>query len=112
MFSKGLLTVTAAGAAEFETGAAQELVDTGFKAIYSEIKGKEMFETPVGQPNQYVVIVLPGEADVPATRKDVLGTYLYVHGTPPTGIKKKKLAKPTLDETPPTPVKKKKSKTK
>ncbi len=46
MLSKGLLTVTAAGAAEFETGAAQELVDTSFKAIYNEIKGKEMFETP------------------------------------------------------------------
>ena len=57
----------------------------------------EMFDTPIGQPNQYIVIVLPGEADVPATRKDVLGTYLYVHGTPATGIKKKKLAKPTLD---------------
>jgi hypothetical protein len=73
---------------------------------------EEMFQTPIGQPNQYVVIVLPGEADVPATRKDVLGTYLYVHGTPQTGIKKKKLPKPTLDETPPTPVKKKKLKTK
>jgi len=57
----------------------------------------EMFNTPQGQPNQYIVIVLPGEADVPATRKDVLGTYLYVHGTPPKGIKRKKLAKPTLD---------------
>ena len=58
---------------------------------------EEMFNTPQGQPNQYIVIVLPGEADVPATRKDVLGTYLYVHGTPPKGIKRKKLPKPTLD---------------
>lgn len=57
----------------------------------------EMFDTPLGQKNQYIVIVLPGEADVPATRKDVLGTYLYVHGTPTTGIKRKKLPKPTLD---------------
>lgn len=46
MLSKGLLTITAAGAAEFETGAAQELADTGFKAVYNEIKGKEMFDTP------------------------------------------------------------------
>jgi hypothetical protein len=46
MLSKGLLTITAAGAAEFETGAAQELSDIGFKAIYNEIKGKEMFDTP------------------------------------------------------------------
>ena len=46
MLSKGLLTITAAGAAEFETGAAQELSDTAFKAVYNEIKGKEMFDTP------------------------------------------------------------------
>jgi hypothetical protein len=58
---------------------------------------EEMFDTPQGQPNQYVVIVLPGEADVPATRKDVLGTYLYVHGTPTKGIKRKSTPKPTLD---------------
>jgi hypothetical protein len=36
--TKGLLTITAAGAAEFETGAAQELSETGFKAVYNEIK--------------------------------------------------------------------------
>lgn len=46
MVSKGILTITAAGAAEFETGAAQELSDTAFKAVYNEIKGKEMFDTP------------------------------------------------------------------
>jgi len=44
--ARGLLTITAAGLAEFETGAAQELTETGFKAIYNEIKGKGMFETP------------------------------------------------------------------
>lgn len=46
MLSKGLLTITAAGVAEFETGAAQELAETGFKAVYNEIKGKEMFDSP------------------------------------------------------------------
>lgn len=44
--ARGVLTITAAGAAEFETGAAQELSNIGFKAIYNEIKGKEMFDTP------------------------------------------------------------------
>ena len=44
--TRGALVITAAGAAEFETGAAQELADTGFKALYNEIKGKEMFDTP------------------------------------------------------------------
>jgi hypothetical protein len=44
--ARGALTITAAGAAEFETGAAQELAETGFKELYNEIKGKEMFDTP------------------------------------------------------------------
>jgi len=44
--ARGALTITAAGAAEFETGAAQELSDTSFKALYNEIKGKKMFDTP------------------------------------------------------------------
>jgi hypothetical protein len=43
---RGLLIMTAAGAAEFETGAAQELSETSFKAIYNTIKDKEMFDTP------------------------------------------------------------------
>lgn len=44
--ARGAITITAAGAAEFETGAAQELADTSYKALYNEIKGKEMFDTP------------------------------------------------------------------
>ena len=44
--AKGALTITAAGAAEFETGAAQELAETGFKELYNEIKDKKMFDTP------------------------------------------------------------------
>lgn len=44
--ARGLLTVTAAGVAEFETGAAQEVSETGIKELYNEIKGKDMFQTP------------------------------------------------------------------
>jgi hypothetical protein len=44
--AKGLLIVGAAGLAEGETGALQEVSETTFKAIYNEIKGKDMFETP------------------------------------------------------------------
>ena len=44
--SRGLLVLTAAGAAEFETGLAQEIAEVGVKDIYNEIKGKDMFQTP------------------------------------------------------------------
>lgn len=60
MLSKGLLTITAAGAAEFETGAAQELSDTGFKALYNEIKGKEMFDTPDSTADLIENVVVSG----------------------------------------------------
>ena len=60
MLSKGLLTITAAGAAEFETGAAQELADTGFKALYNEIKGKEMFDTPDSTADLIENVVVSG----------------------------------------------------
>ena len=43
---KGTLILGAAGLAEGETGALQEVSETTFKAIYNEIKGKDMFETP------------------------------------------------------------------
>ena len=46
MVAKGLLTITAAGVAEFETGAAQELTETGYKIIYDKLKEKDMFNTP------------------------------------------------------------------
>ena len=39
----------------------------------------EMMETPVGKKNEYNVIVMPGDGDVSATRRDVLGTYLLLH---------------------------------
>ena len=44
--ARGLITITAGGVAEFETGAAQEATETGFKVLYDEIKGKDMFNTP------------------------------------------------------------------
>jgi len=58
MIAKGVLTVTAAGAAEFETGAAQELSNIGFKTVYNELKGKEMFDTPdsIGDLVENVVV--------------------------------------------------------
>jgi len=44
--AKGVLTITSAGLAEFESGAGQELTETGIKEIYNVIKDKEMFNTP------------------------------------------------------------------
>ena len=43
---KFLAMLGAAGAAEFETGLAQEIAEVGVKDIYNEIKGKDMFQTP------------------------------------------------------------------
>jgi len=39
----------------------------------------EMLQTPQGQPLQYNVIIKPGDGDVAATRRDVLGSYLLIH---------------------------------
>ena len=44
--AKGALVITAAGLAEGETGAAQEISETGFKAVYNMIKGDEYFKNP------------------------------------------------------------------
>lgn len=44
--AKGLLTLTAAGLAEAETGSAQQAAEYGVKDIYNAVKGKEMFNTP------------------------------------------------------------------
>lgn len=46
MIAKGTLVVTAAGLAEFETGAAQELADIGAKELFNYIKEDEYFKTP------------------------------------------------------------------
>ncbi|QDP68135.1 MAG: hypothetical protein Unbinned1473contig1000_13 [Prokaryotic dsDNA virus sp.] len=57
MVAKGALTITGAGLAEFETGAAQEVADIGIKAVYNNVKEKEMFRTP-DTLNEYVMQVL------------------------------------------------------
>ena len=46
MVARGVLVVTNAGLAEFETGAAQEVADIGGKWLYNNIKEKQMFTTP------------------------------------------------------------------
>lgn len=53
MMARGLLTMTAAGLAEFETGFTQEIAEAGIKDIYNTIKsqeeenkGKKFFKTP------------------------------------------------------------------
>ena len=44
--ARGGYSLLAAGAAEFETGFAQEAADILIKNIYNDLKEKEMFETP------------------------------------------------------------------
>lgn len=39
----------------------------------------EMGKMPVGKEQKWNVIVVPGEGDVSASRRDVLGTYLLIH---------------------------------
>jgi len=46
MMARGVLTVTAGGLAEFETGAAQQAAEITIKEIYNSAKDKDMFQTP------------------------------------------------------------------
>jgi len=46
MLLRGVLTISAAGIAEFETGAAQEVADISVKQLYNLAKESEMFDTP------------------------------------------------------------------
>lgn len=46
MIAKGALTLTAAGLAEAETGAAQQIAEFGVKDIYNAAKGTKMFDNP------------------------------------------------------------------
>lgn len=39
----------------------------------------QLSKTPVGKKGQYDVIVLPGESDLSASRRDVQGTFLIIH---------------------------------
>ena len=84
MVAKGTLVVTAAGLAEFETGALQEIADIGAKNVYNSYKEKEMFVTPdtfaegvsqvlVAGAQEAVggfVIGTPGAIVAAATKKD------------------------------------------
>jgi hypothetical protein len=72
MLAKGALTLTAAGASEFETGAAQELAETKFKDVYNLIKGKEMFKTPDSISDLVQNVVVAGAQE--AVGGFVLGT--------------------------------------
>ena len=57
----------------------ERLADRYDITVSSILTYKEMLDTPKGDTHQYNVIVVPGEGDVSASRKDVLGTYLLVH---------------------------------
>jgi hypothetical protein len=46
MVARGALTLTAAGLAEAETGAAQQIAEFGVKDIYNAAKGTKMFDNP------------------------------------------------------------------
>jgi hypothetical protein len=58
--ARGALTITAAGAAEFETGAAQALTETKFKDFYNYIKGEKMFDTPDSTADLIENVVVSG----------------------------------------------------
>lgn len=57
----------------------ERLADRYDISVSSILTYKEMLITPVGEKNQYNVVIFPGEGDVSASRRDVLGTYLIVH---------------------------------
>ena len=46
MITRGVLRITGAGLAEFETGAAQQAVEITAKEVFNGIKEKELFQTP------------------------------------------------------------------
>ena len=58
---RGLLTIGAGGAAEFETGFAQQIAELSVKQIYNLTKEKEMFNTP-DTVGEYVAEVLKAGA--------------------------------------------------
>jgi hypothetical protein len=46
LMARGVLRIGAAGAAEFETGAIEEIIDIGGKELIERLKEKELFKTP------------------------------------------------------------------
>jgi hypothetical protein len=61
MIAKGLLTISASGLAEFETGALQEIAEVKIKDIYNAAKDSKIFDTP-DTWNQWVGQVLKAGA--------------------------------------------------
>lgn len=70
--ARGLLVVGAAGAAEFETGAAQELSETFGKTVFNKIKEKKLFNTPGATEDWIENIAVAGAQE--AVGGFVLGT--------------------------------------
>ena len=58
--SRGVLVITAAGAAEFETGFAQEIADITGKMVYNKLKEKEMFTTPESLADAFAQVLRAG----------------------------------------------------
>lgn len=60
--------------------ATKEAVAQTYNLDSKKIKSvDEINNTPKGQEGEYHVIVLPGESDVSAARRDVRGTFLMIH---------------------------------
>ena len=70
--AKGLLIVSAAGAAEFETGAAQEATELLGKEIFNAVKDKELFKNPKSVEDWIENIAVSGAQE--AVGGFVLGT--------------------------------------
>jgi uncharacterized protein YlxP (DUF503 family) len=49
------------------------------RSVDSFLSYDEMVATPIGPTGTYNVIVMPGEGDASAARKDVQGTFLLIH---------------------------------
>jgi hypothetical protein len=76
MVGRGLLTFGAAGAAEFETGFAQQLAETTTKTIYNAVKDKEMFQTPDSLYEYFTDAVYAGAQE--AVGSFIIGTPIAV----------------------------------
>jgi hypothetical protein len=57
----------------------QKIAGTYDIDVASILTYDEMLKASKGSTNQYNVIVKPGDGDISATRRDVLGTYLLEH---------------------------------
>jgi hypothetical protein len=61
-------------------GATKKIISTRFNLnVKKLLTVDELIKTPKGKNGEYNVIVLPGESDFPASRRDVRGTFLMIH---------------------------------